>query len=221
MKTFVWIVLILSLCGCSFNSRSSAPTLWTDGIMLEQRKVAVDDEHAKVIMRSTSFSLVEFSVRRENDPDQRPDELGTASKPMGKGFGWLNALGAALYKDYPQVEMQAEAGLKLQVLGYWSQRSSRPAPGYEHRSSIEKVYNAEKNKWEDKPVDIPMVSSFKWCGSVGTTFVPLKGRTYLVEYALVDDGCRQQVYDITRPEQRIPVTLLEDFPPSSDKIMGD
>ncbi|WP_178102914.1 hypothetical protein [Pseudomonas sp. MF4836] len=218
MKKIVWMLLPLSLLGCDFHARSSAPTLWNDGIMLEQKKVAVDEQHAKVIMQSTSVSAVEFSVRRENDPDPRPEKLGTASKPLGGKLGaWFATFESAVHKNFPQLEIPAQPGQKLQVLGYWETSGTQPAPGYEYQSTVQKVYDPQKNKWEDKPVSIPTVPTSSHCGPLGSTFVPEKQKVYLVEFARVDNdtACQQHVYDITQPNQRIPVVLIDDMPGSS------
>ncbi|QXI29111.1 hypothetical protein [Pseudomonas vanderleydeniana] len=51
--------------------------------------------------------------------------------------------------------------------------------------------------------------------------MPEKRKVYLVEFSLRGDGCQQQVYDITQASARMPVALLEDFPPASRKVSED
>ncbi len=222
MKKIVTMVLFLGLYGCSSDSRSSAPTLWTDGIMLEQKKVTVDDQHAKLIMQASGDALnpVDFSVIRGNDPDTRPDQLGTVLKPFrSKVGGWFSRFESAVSKHFPQLEMQADPGQTLQVSGSSTVSRQQPAPGYRTLYSHDQVFNASKNKWEEKVTTNPTVPTYYSCGPITSTFIPEKQKVYLAEFVFVDDGegCELQVYDITRPELRVPVIAIEGARPSSGR----
>ncbi|WP_256676609.1 hypothetical protein [Pseudomonas sp. H3(2019)] len=220
MKTVVTMVLFLGLCGCGSDSRSSAPTLWTDGIMLEQKKVAVDDQHAKVIMQASGDTAnpVDFEVVRGNDPDTRPDQLGTVVKPFrSKVGGWFSRLNSAVSKHFPQLEIQADPGQILQVGGSSTINSQIPAPGYRTLYNEDYVFNQSKNKFEKKVTANPTVSSSYTCGPITSTFIPEKQKVYLAEFVFVDrgEGCELQVYDITQPELRVPVVAIKGAQPSS------
>ncbi|WP_256326638.1 hypothetical protein [Pseudomonas sp. NFACC13-1] len=222
MKTVVTMVLSLGLCGCVFDSRSSAPTLWTDGIMLEQKKATVDDQHAKVIMQAFGDVAypIDFEVVRGNDPDTRPDQLGTVVEPFhSKAGGWFNRLNSAVFKHFPQLEMQADPGQTLQVVGSSTISHQIPAPGYRTLYNEDHVFNQSKNKYEKKVNANPTVSSYYSCGPIAITFIPEKQKVYLVEFVFVDrgEGCELQVYDITRPELRAPVVAIKGTQPSSGK----
>lgn len=95
MKRIALLSLItLALCACQSNQRNSSPTLLKDGIQLRQKTVAVDADHAKVIMKANGgTNPVEFSIRREGDPDQRMETLGTVMDTgEGKVFNWIAKL---------------------------------------------------------------------------------------------------------------------------------
>ena len=52
MKRIALLSLVtLALCACQSNQRDSSPSLLKDGVQLRQKTVAVDAEHAKVIMK--------------------------------------------------------------------------------------------------------------------------------------------------------------------------
>ncbi|MCU1774141.1 hypothetical protein [Pseudomonas sp. 13B_3.2_Bac1] len=222
MKTVVTMVLFWMLCGCGSDSRSSAPTLWTDGIMLEQKKVTVDDQHAKVVMQAAGDTVnpVDFEVVRGNDPDQRPDHLGTVVKPFRNKVGaWFSRLDSAVFKQFPQLEMQADPGQTLLVSGSSTVKSQTPAPGYLTLYNEDYVFNQSKNKYEKKLTANPTVSSYYTCGPVTSTFIPEKQKVYLAEFVFVDrgDGCELQIYDITQPELRLPIVAIKGALPSSDR----
>ncbi|TWC10994.1 hypothetical protein FBY06_1538 [Pseudomonas sp. SJZ085] len=68
--TLLILSLILTLPGCKSNVRDSSPSLLNDGVQLQQNKVTVDAQQAKVIMKASGATYpVEFSIRRANDPD--------------------------------------------------------------------------------------------------------------------------------------------------------
>lgn len=119
MKKTSLLILALVLAGCHSTARNSSPSLLTDGVQLQQKKVEVDAEHAKVIMKATGFTYpVQFSVRRSSDADQRPEILGTVvDSGRGKVFGWIakmNEVGnSAVAKRFPQLEVQADPGSPL------------------------------------------------------------------------------------------------------------
>ncbi|WP_310650460.1 MULTISPECIES: hypothetical protein [unclassified Pseudomonas] len=220
VKTIVTMVLFLGLCGCGSDSRSSAPTLWTDGIMLEQKKVVVDDQHAKVIMQASGDTAnpVDFEVIRGNDSDRRPDHLGTVVKPFRNKVGeWFSRLDSAVSKRFPQLEMQADAGQILQVGGSSTISSQVPAPGYRTLYNEDYVFNPSKNKFEKQVTANPTVPSSYSCGPITSAFIPEKQKVYLAEFVFVDrgDGCELQLYDITQPELRIPVVAIKGTQPSS------
>lgn len=222
MKTIVTMVLLLGLYGCVSDSRSSAPTLWKDGIMLEQKKVIVDDQHAKVIMQASGdvANPVDFEVVRGNDPNKRPDQLGTVVKPFRSKVGrWFSRLNSAISKHFPQLEMQADPGEILQVGGSSTISSQIPAPGYRTLYNEEYVFNQSKNKYEKKVTANPTVSSYYTCGPITSTFIPEKQKVYLAEFVFVDrgEGCELQVYDITLPELRAPVIAIKGGQPSSGR----
>lgn len=172
------LILILTLPGCHSNARNSSPSLLKDGIQLHQNTVAVDAQHAKVIMKASGSTFpVEFSVRRAADTDQRMEVLGTVvDSGRGKVFGWIAKLNevanSATVKRFPQLEVQADSDQPFQVSGYASGES---------------------------------VGSTYHCGPLKSTFTPESSKAYLVEFQFVDQLCEQHVYDVTQPEQRIPV----------------
>ncbi len=43
------------------------------------------------------------------------------------------------------------------------------------------------------------------CGPISTIFTPEKGKVYLAELQFVGGGCELHAYDITQPQERIPV----------------
>jgi hypothetical protein len=92
--TLLLLSLVLTLPGCKSNVRDSSPTPLNNGIQLQQNKVTVDVQHAKVIMKATGNVVpVEFSIRRATDPDQRLDVQGTVvDSGRGKVFGWIAKL---------------------------------------------------------------------------------------------------------------------------------
>lgn len=81
--------IALSLGACQSNQRDSSPSLLKDGIQLRQKTVAVDADHAKVIMKAYGgTNPVEFAIRLEGDPDQRMETLGTVMNTgEGRVFG--------------------------------------------------------------------------------------------------------------------------------------
>lgn len=188
--------------------------------MLEQKKVAVDDQHAKVIMQASGDTAnpVDFEVVRGNDPDTRPDQLGTVVKPFrSKVGGWFSRLSSAVSKHFPQLEIQADPGQILQVGGSSTISSQIPAPGYRTLYNEDYVFNPSKNKFEKKVTANPTVSSYYTCGPITSTFIPEKQKVYLAEFVFVDrgEGCELQVYDITQPELRVPVVAIKGAQPSS------
>ena len=178
MKKTSLLILALALAGCHSTARNSSPSLLTDGVQLQQKKVEVDAEHAKVIMKATGgTNPVEFAIRREGDPDQRLETLGTVMDTgEGKVFNWIakvnQTVASAGFKRFPQLEIQADPGKKLTV--------SSSA-----RSQGNGVYYS--------------------CGPVMNTFSPEKAKVYLVEFQfrLNRAACALQVFDITDPENRV------------------
>jgi len=174
----VTLTLAFALSGCHSNVRDSSPSLLKDGVQLQQNTVAVDAQHAKVVMKASGSTIpVEFSIRRADDPDRRMEELGTVvDSGRGKVFGWiakLNEVGnSAVAKRFPQLETQADADKTIEVSGY----ANGPRTGVLHT-----------------------------CGPVSNSFTPERGKAYLVEFEFVGGSCEQHVYDVTQPEQRIPV----------------
>lgn len=190
--------------------------------MLEQKKVVVDDQHAKVIMQASGDTTnpVDFEVIRGNDPDKRPDQVGTVVKPFRSKVGeWFNRLDSALSKRFPQLEMQADPGQVLQVGGSSTVNSQVPAPGYRTLYNEENVFNPSKNKFEKQVTANPTVPSSYTCGPLTTAFIPEKQKVYLAEFVFVDmgDGCELQVFDITQPELRVPVVAIKGALPSSGR----
>jgi len=177
-RALVTLALALALSGCHSNVRDSSPSLLKDGIQLHQNTVAVDAQHAKVVMKASGSTMpVEFSIRRADDPDRRMELLGTVvDSGRGKVFGWIaklnEAANSATVKRFPQLEAQADADKVFEV------------SGYSHGYITGKTYT---------------------CGPLSSSFTPERGKAYLVEFQFIDDGCQQHVYDVTRPEQRIPV----------------
>ena len=178
MKRIALLSLALALCACQSNQRDSSPSLLKDGIQFRQKTVAVDAEHAKVIMKASGgTNPVEFAIRREGDPDQRLETLGTVMDTgEGKVFNWIAKLNqtvaSAGFKRFPQLEIQADPGKKLTVSS--SARSQGNGAYYS-------------------------------CGPVMSTFSPQKAKVYLVEFQFKFDrsGCAQQVFDITDPANRV------------------
>jgi hypothetical protein len=179
--TLLALTLILALPGCHSNVRDSSPSLLKDGVQLSQNKVAVDAQHAKIIMKASGNTTpVEFSIRRASDPDQRMEVLGTVvDSGRGKVFGWIaklnEAANSATLKRFPQLEVLADVDQPFQ------------ASGYSNGAGVGSIYS---------------------CGPLKTTFTPEKSKVYLVEFQFVDSRCEQHVYDITQAQERIPVASV-------------
>jgi len=182
------LILAVAIAGCHSNARDSSPSLLKDGVQLQQNKVEVDPEHAKVIMKATGFTYpVQFSVRRSSDVDQRPEILGTVvDSGRGKVFGWIAKMNevanSAAVKRFPQLEVLADPGQAFEVIG-----ESR-------------VYDSNYYRYAEKIVYA--------CGPKSSTFKPEKQKVYLVEFVIIGAGCEQHVYDVTAPSQRIPVATV-------------
>lgn len=179
MKRIALLSLVtLALCACQSNQRDSSPSLLKDGVQLRQKTVAVDAEHAKVIMKAYGGTTpVEFSIRREGDPDQRMETLGTVMDTgEGRVFNWIAKLNqtvaSAGFKRFPQLEIQADPGKQLTVASTANNRGNG-------------VYYS--------------------CGPVMSTFSPEKAKVYLVEFQfkLEPSACALQVFDITDPGNRV------------------
>ncbi|MGZ0714741.1 hypothetical protein [Pseudomonas palleroniana] len=178
MKRFALLCIALSLGACQSNQRDSSPSLLKDGIQLRQKTVAVDADHAKVIMKASGgTNPVEFAIHREGDPDQRPETLGTVMDTgEGKVFNWIAKLNqtvaSAGFKRFPQLEIQADPGKKLTVFG----RAGSMGNG-----------------------------AYYSCLPPESTFIPEKAKVYLVEFQFTPtrSACAQQVFDITDPANRV------------------
>ena len=178
MKRIALLCIALSLGACQSNQRDSSPSLLKDGIQFRQKTVAVDADHAKVIMKAYGGTApVEFSIRREGDPDQRMETLGTVMDTgEGRVFNWIAKLNqtvaSAGFKRFPQLEIQADPGKQLTVASTASNRGNG-------------VYYS--------------------CGPVMSTFSPEKAKVYLVEFQFKLDpsACALQVFDITDPGNRV------------------
>ena len=48
------------------------------------------------------------------------------------------------------------------------------------------------------------------CGPVFSKFTPDAGKVYLVEFEFVPGGCTQNLYDISQPKQKVPLSEGED-----------
>ncbi|WMN17982.1 hypothetical protein QL104_00840 [Pseudomonas piscis] len=185
----VFLSLAIVLTGCHSNIRDSSPSFLKDGIQLQQSKVAIDAEHAKIIMSATGFTYpVQFSVRRSSDTDQRPEILGTVvDSGRRKVFGWVaklnEAANSAAVKRFPQLELQAAPGQLIEVIG-------------ESRVYNKDVYSSAQR----------LIYS---CGPMSSIFKPEKQKIYLVELVIVGKGCEQNVYDITQPKTRTPIASKE------------
>lgn len=185
MKKVTFLMLAVALAGCQSNVRSSSPSFLKDGIELQQKQVVADAEHARIIMKSTGFPHpVQFSVRRADDPDQRPEILGkVVDSGRGKLFGWIAKMNevanSAAVKRFPQLELQANPGQSIEVIG-------------ESRVSEKRGLFPDKKIYD--------------CGPMRSLFKPEKQKTYLVEFVIIGEGCEQHVYDVTQPNERIPVT---------------
>nr|WP_189683704.1 hypothetical protein [Pseudomonas sp. SWRI144] len=171
-------LITLALCACQSNQRDSSPSLFKDGIQLRQKTVAVDAEHAKVIMKAYGgTNPVQFAIRREGDPDQRLETLGTVvDNGEGRVFNWIakvnQTASSAVFKRFPQLEIQADPGKKLTVFG----RAGSVGNG-----------------------------AYYSCVPPESTFIPEKAKVYLVEFQFAPSrsACAQQVFDITDPANRV------------------
>ena len=176
MKRIALLSLVLALCACQSNQRDSSPSLLKDGIQLRQKTVAVDTEHAKVIMKASGgTNPVDFAIHREGDPDQRMEILGTVMDTgEGKIFNWIAKLNqtvaSAGFKRFPQLEIQADPGKKLTV----SSTARSQGNGIYYR-----------------------------CGPLHSTFSPQKAKVYLVEFQFKGERWGQVVYDVTETGQRV------------------
>ncbi len=116
MKRIALLSLALALCACQSNQRDSSPSLLKDGVQLRQKTVAVDAEHAKVVMKAYGGTApVEFSIRREGDADQRMETLGTVMDTgEGRVFNWIAKLNqtvaSAGFKRFPQFGNPGRSG---------------------------------------------------------------------------------------------------------------
>ncbi|MGH8450566.1 hypothetical protein [Pseudomonas sp.] len=176
MKRIALLSIALALGACQSNQRDSSPTLLKDGIQFRQKTVAVDADHAKVIMKASGgTNPVEFSISREGDADSRMETLGTVMDTgEGKVFNWIakmnQTVASAAFKRFPQLEIQADPGKKLTVASAG-------------RSQGNGIYYS--------------------CGPLTSTFSPEKAKTYLVEFQFKTGRCEQQVYDVTEAGQRV------------------
>ncbi|WP_454867696.1 hypothetical protein [Pseudomonas farris] len=179
--SLLMLSLILTLSGCKSNVRDSSPNLLSDGIQLRQDKVTVDAQHAKVIMKASGNTFpVEFSIRRAADPDQRMDAQGTvADTGRGKVFGWI----AKVNETVHSVTLKHFPQLEVQA----DPDQPFEVSGYASGESIGTGYR---------------------CGPLRSTFTPERSKVYLVEFQFVGDRCEQHVYDVTQPQERIPVASL-------------
>ncbi|MHC8335201.1 hypothetical protein [Pseudomonas sp. LB3P25] len=180
-NTLLTLTLILTLPGCHSNVRDSSPSLLKDGIQLRQNTVTVDAQHAKVIMKASGYTFpVEFSVRRAADPDQRLEVLGTVvDSGQGKVFGWIAKLNEVA-----------------------------------NSATVKRFPQLEVQADADKPFEVSGYSNGRGaggaysCGPLKSTFTPERSKVYLVEFQFVGERCEQHVYDVTQPQQRIPVTSV-------------
>ncbi|MGX9565517.1 hypothetical protein [Pseudomonas sp. CFBP 5748] len=175
------LTLILTLPGCKSNVRDSSPTVLNDGIQLHQNKVTVDTHHAKIIMKASGATYpVEFSIRRATDPDQRMDVQGTVvDTGRGKVFGWI----AKVNETVHSATLKHFPQLEVQA----DPDQPFEVSGYASGESIGTGYR---------------------CGPIRSTFTPERSKVYLVEFQFVGDRCEQHVYDVTQPQERIPVASL-------------
>ncbi|MDG6401173.1 hypothetical protein QCD79_14305 [Pseudomonas quasicaspiana] len=184
MKKLTLLFAILALAGCQSNERNSSSSLLNDGILFKQKTIVVDADHAKVIMKPAGFTYpVKFSVRREGDPDPRPEFLGTAVYTgRGKVFGWIAKMNevshSAVLRHFPQLELQVDPGRSIEISGDYYVRDN---------------------------------NVLRTCGPRSSVFIPEKQRVYLVEFMILDEGCEQHVYDITQPDQRVPVPTYKNL----------
>ncbi|MGX1187744.1 hypothetical protein AB7M29_005423 [Pseudomonas sp. F-14 TE3623] len=183
MKQYALLLLplILALPGCHSNTRDSSPSFLKDGVQLRQNTVTVDAQHAKVIMRASGYTHpVEFSIRRAADPDQRMEVLGTVvDSGREKVFGWIAKLN----------EVANSATVKR-------------FPQLEAQADVDQPFHVSGYSTDGRAGNIYS------CGPLKSTFTPEKSRVYLVEFQFIGDRCEQHVYDITQPQQRIPVSSL-------------
>ncbi|PBJ25549.1 hypothetical protein BSG18_09850 [Pseudomonas ogarae] len=180
--SLLMLSLILTLPGCKSNVRDSSPTVLNDGIQLHQNKVTVDAQHAKVIMKATGNVVpVEFAIRRATDPDRRMDVQGTVvDSGRGKVFGWI----AKLNETAHSATLKHFPQLEVQA----DPDQPFEVSGYATGESINRGYR---------------------CGPISTIFTPEKGKVYLAELQFVGGGCELHAYDITQPQERIPVASVQ------------
>ncbi|WP_223569662.1 hypothetical protein [Pseudomonas sp. BF-R-26] len=179
--TLLTLTLILALPGCHSNVRDSSPSLLKDGVQLRQNKVTVDAQHAKVIMKASGKTApVEFAIHRASDPDPRMEVLGTVvDSGQGKVFGWI----AKLNEAANSATLKRFPQLEVQA------DADQPfeVSGYSKGGGVGNTYS---------------------CGPLKTTFTPERSKVYLVEFQFVGSRCEQHIYDITQPQERIPVTSM-------------
>lgn len=179
--TLILLAGILALPGCKSNVRHSSPTLLNNGIQLSQNKVTADVQHAKVVMKASGNTFpVEFSIRRASDPDQRMDLQGTVvDTGRGKVFGWI----AKVNETVHSATLKHFPQLEVQA----DPDQPFEVSGYASGSSINSGYR---------------------CGPLRSTFTPERSKVYLVEFQFVGSRCEQHVYDVTQPQERIPVASV-------------
>lgn len=179
--TLILLAGILALPGCKSNVRNSSPTLLNNGIQLSQNKVTADVQHAKVVMKASGNTFpVEFSIRRASDPDQRMDVQGTVvDTGRGKVFGWI----AKVNETVHSATLKHFPQLEVQA----DPDQPFEVSGYASGSSINSGYR---------------------CGPLRSTFTPERSKVYLVEFQFVGSRCEQHVYDVTQPQERIPVASV-------------
>ena len=179
--TLLPLTLAVALSGCHSNVRDSSPSLLKDGIQLRQNTVTVDAQHAKVIMKATgSTHPVQFSVKRAADPDQRMELLGTVvDSGQGKVFGWIAKLN----------EVANSATVKR-------------FPQLEAQADADKAFQVSGYS------NSRVASGLYSCGPLQSSFIPERAKVYLVEFQFIGTDCEQHVYDVTQPDQRIPVASV-------------
>lgn len=175
------LAVVLALPACESNVRDFSPTLINNGIQLQQNKVSVEGQHANVIMKASGSTFpVEFSTRLATDPDQRMIVQGTVvDSGRGKVFGWI----AKVNETVHSATLKHFSQLEVQA------DADQPfeVSGYASGSSINSGYR---------------------CGPIRSTFTPERSKVYLVEFQFIADRCQQHVYDVTQPQERIPVASV-------------
>jgi len=173
-------VLLAFVAGCA----SKAPSDYKEPAIAT---VAVDSEHARIVMRSAGMPMsVNYSISASPNTCE---DFSWVGRVFHSGrevlLPWIANLTEksrkAISRDLPQVEQVVLADRPVQIKGH--------------------------SGWSDTSAQMTSSGS---CGPLTSQFTPASGKTYLVEFRFSGTrSCTQKVYEIDAAEQRLPVAQVE------------